>query len=79
MEYGNLAFVNKLRNELQSTEDCLLQLTIIKKYYRLKEFGQRMVTRSREFTLTTNFSTKFKKSLCFAKTMKQILYKGKLV
>lgn len=38
-----------------------------------------MVSRSKEFTLSTNFSTKFKKSLCFAKVMKQILYKGKFV
>ena len=38
-----------------------------------------MISRSKELTLNSNFSAKFKKSLCFAKTMRQVLYRGKFV
>jgi len=38
-----------------------------------------MISRSKELSLSSNFSAKFRKSLCFAKIMYQVLYKGKFI
>lgn len=54
-------------------------MNVIKKYFRLRSFAFKFIKKSQEVKLDTKFSTKFKKSLCFAKVMKHYLYRGKLI
>jgi hypothetical protein len=77
--FYNLSFLHKIRNELEACEDCEGQLAIINKFFRLRNFAYKFIKKSQEVKLDTKFSTKFKKSLCFAKVMRQYLYRGKLI
>jgi hypothetical protein len=54
-------------------------MIIINKFFRLRNFAYKFIKKSQEVKLDTKFSTKFKKSLCFAKVMRQYLYRGKLI
>lgn len=77
--FFNLSFLHKIRSELVASEDCGEQLEAINKFFRLRNFAYKFIKKSQEVKLDTKFSTKFKKSLCFAKVMKQYLYRGKLI
>ncbi len=78
VNFYNLAFIHKIKDQLIN-DDCNEQLNVINHYFRLREFAFKFIKKSQQVKLDTNFSTKFKKSLCFAKIMKQYLYRGKFI
>ncbi len=79
VSFGNLSFIQRLKSELTLNGDGFEQLKLIKKHLMLRNFACLLIKKSQEVKLDTKFSTKFKKSLCFAKIMKQYLYRGKLI
>lgn len=47
VDFSNIAFTNKLRPELSALEDCAQQLGVIQKFFKLREFANKLIKKSK--------------------------------